>query len=147
MCLFCVCVVLCLDRGLAKSWSPVQGVLPSVKMINEIEESVLCSTVEVRGRNDSCILKSPSTLWARVRVTLCGHTKGRNVLVIISKYPTDVWISGAACDFLMTYGTRTLTMIHPCSCSRESIQQEHKWFQKQKKCNVNLFQCHDIPVG
>jgi hypothetical protein len=31
MCLFCVCVVLCLGRGLATSWSPVQGVLPSVK--------------------------------------------------------------------------------------------------------------------
>jgi hypothetical protein len=29
--LFCVCVVLCLGRGLATSWSPVQGVLPSVK--------------------------------------------------------------------------------------------------------------------
>jgi hypothetical protein len=26
---FCVCVVLCLGRGLATSWSPVQGVLPS----------------------------------------------------------------------------------------------------------------------
>jgi hypothetical protein len=31
MCLFCVCVVLCLGRGLATSWSLVQGVLPSVK--------------------------------------------------------------------------------------------------------------------
>jgi hypothetical protein len=32
MCLFCVCVVLCLGRGLATSWSLVQGVLPSVKL-------------------------------------------------------------------------------------------------------------------
>jgi hypothetical protein len=31
MCLFCVCVVLCLGRGLATSWSLAQGVLPSVK--------------------------------------------------------------------------------------------------------------------
>jgi hypothetical protein len=31
MCLFCVCVVLCLGRGLATSWSLLQGVLPSVK--------------------------------------------------------------------------------------------------------------------
>jgi hypothetical protein len=31
MCLFCICVVLCLGRGLATSWSLVQGVLPSVK--------------------------------------------------------------------------------------------------------------------
>jgi hypothetical protein len=30
MCLFCVCVVLCLGRGLATSWSIVQGVLPIV---------------------------------------------------------------------------------------------------------------------
>jgi hypothetical protein len=31
MCLFCVCVVLCLGRGLATSWSLVKGVQPSVK--------------------------------------------------------------------------------------------------------------------
>jgi hypothetical protein len=28
--LFCVCVVLCVGRGLATGWSPVQGVLPTV---------------------------------------------------------------------------------------------------------------------
>jgi hypothetical protein len=28
--LFCVCVVLCVGRGFAKDWSPVQGVLPPV---------------------------------------------------------------------------------------------------------------------
>jgi hypothetical protein len=28
--LFCVCVVLCVDRGLATGWSPVQGVLSTV---------------------------------------------------------------------------------------------------------------------
>jgi hypothetical protein len=31
MCLFCVCVVLCLGRGLATSWPLAQGVLPFVK--------------------------------------------------------------------------------------------------------------------
>jgi hypothetical protein len=31
LCLFCVYIVLCLSRGLATSWWPVQGVLPSVK--------------------------------------------------------------------------------------------------------------------
>jgi hypothetical protein len=30
MCSFCVCAVLCLGRGLATSWSPVQGVLTIV---------------------------------------------------------------------------------------------------------------------
>jgi hypothetical protein len=39
---FCVCVVLCLGRGLATSWSPVQGVLPSVND-QETEKSALCS--------------------------------------------------------------------------------------------------------
>jgi hypothetical protein len=32
------CVVLCLRRGLATSWSLVQGVLPSVKMIMKLKE-------------------------------------------------------------------------------------------------------------
>jgi hypothetical protein len=31
ICLFCACVVLCLGRGLATSWSLVQGILPSEK--------------------------------------------------------------------------------------------------------------------
>jgi hypothetical protein len=39
--LFCICVVLCLGSGLATGWSPVQGVLPSVKMISETEKSAL----------------------------------------------------------------------------------------------------------
>jgi hypothetical protein len=41
---FYVCVVLCLARGLATSWSPVQGVLPSVND-EETEKSALCSKV------------------------------------------------------------------------------------------------------
>jgi hypothetical protein len=28
--LFCVCVVVCVDRGLATGWSLFQGVLPTV---------------------------------------------------------------------------------------------------------------------
>jgi hypothetical protein len=36
--LFCVCVVLCLGRGLATNCSLVQGVLPSVKMITELNK-------------------------------------------------------------------------------------------------------------
>jgi hypothetical protein len=47
--LFCVCVVLCLGRGLATSWSPVQGVLPSVNE-QETEKSALCSKGGTRGR-------------------------------------------------------------------------------------------------
>jgi hypothetical protein len=41
---FCVCVVLCSGRGLATSWSPVQGVLQSVND-EETEKSALCSKV------------------------------------------------------------------------------------------------------
>jgi hypothetical protein len=36
--LFCVYVVLCLGSGLATSWSLAQGVLPSVKMITELNK-------------------------------------------------------------------------------------------------------------
>jgi hypothetical protein len=41
---FCVCVVLCIGRGLVTSWSPVQVVLPSVN-VQETEKSALCSEV------------------------------------------------------------------------------------------------------
>jgi hypothetical protein len=30
VCLFCLCAVLCAGNGLATSWSPVQGVLPTM---------------------------------------------------------------------------------------------------------------------
>jgi hypothetical protein len=36
--LFCVCVVLCLCRGLVTGWSLVQGVLPTVYRITELNE-------------------------------------------------------------------------------------------------------------
>jgi hypothetical protein len=35
---FVVCVVLCSGVGLAKSWSLVQGVLPSAKIITEVNK-------------------------------------------------------------------------------------------------------------
>jgi hypothetical protein len=49
---FCVCVVLCLGRGLATSLSPVQGVLPSVND-HETEKSVLCSKIGSKLPNGS----------------------------------------------------------------------------------------------
>jgi hypothetical protein len=36
--LFCVCVVLCIGRGLATVWSFVQGVLPSVNKITKLNK-------------------------------------------------------------------------------------------------------------
>jgi hypothetical protein len=35
--LFCVCVILCIYRGLTTGWSPVQGVLPTVYMIKKLK--------------------------------------------------------------------------------------------------------------
>jgi hypothetical protein len=49
VCLFCVCVVLCLGRGLAMSWSPVQGVLPSVKMIMKLRNDPYSPKWEQEG--------------------------------------------------------------------------------------------------
>jgi hypothetical protein len=39
VCLFCVCAVLCLGRGLATGWSPVQGLLPTVYRIKELKKT------------------------------------------------------------------------------------------------------------
>jgi hypothetical protein len=36
--LFCVCVVLCVGRGLATGWSPVQGVLPTVYKVKKLKK-------------------------------------------------------------------------------------------------------------
>jgi hypothetical protein len=38
VCLFCVCVVLCVGSGLATGWSPVQGVLPTVYRIKKLKK-------------------------------------------------------------------------------------------------------------
>jgi hypothetical protein len=38
VCVYSVCVVLCLGRGLATIWSLVRGVLPSVKVIMKLKE-------------------------------------------------------------------------------------------------------------
>jgi hypothetical protein len=35
--LFCICVVLCIGRGLATGWSPAQGVLPNVYRIKKLK--------------------------------------------------------------------------------------------------------------
>jgi hypothetical protein len=35
--LFCVCVVLCVGSGLATSWSPVQGDIPTVYRIKKLK--------------------------------------------------------------------------------------------------------------
>jgi hypothetical protein len=57
--LFCVCVVLCLGRGLAAGWSLVQRVLPSVKKNyygTEIETWALNGPEETSRKKDNEIL-------------------------------------------------------------------------------------------
>jgi hypothetical protein len=39
VCVYSVCVVLCVSSGLAMDWSPVQGVLPTVHRIKKLESS------------------------------------------------------------------------------------------------------------
>jgi hypothetical protein len=51
---FCACVVLCLGRGLATSWSPVQGVLPSVND-QETEKSALSSKVGAKRKGEKVL--------------------------------------------------------------------------------------------
>jgi hypothetical protein len=36
--LFCICIVLCVGRGLATGWSTVQGVLPTVYRIKKLRK-------------------------------------------------------------------------------------------------------------
>jgi hypothetical protein len=48
MCLFCVCTVLCLGRGLATSWSLVQGFLRSVKMIMKPKEEPVKKKIKAK---------------------------------------------------------------------------------------------------
>jgi hypothetical protein len=55
--LFCVCVVLCLGRGLATGQSLVRGVLSSVKMINETKKSAVCSEVRAKRKEISQSIK------------------------------------------------------------------------------------------
>jgi hypothetical protein len=45
--LFCVCVVLCVGRGLSMGWSPVQGVLPAVYRIKKLKKAAKAQQMAV----------------------------------------------------------------------------------------------------
>jgi hypothetical protein len=88
---FCVCIVLCLGRGLATSWSPVQGILPSV-IDQETEKSVLRSKVgartrEKRKKGSTPNWNTPFLSWILLtvfwNVTPCsvGHNNLRNFIL------------------------------------------------------------------
>jgi hypothetical protein len=62
---FYFCIILCLGRGIATSWSPVQRVIPSVND-QETGKSALCSKVGARGKksfftHQSCLLRRTDT--------------------------------------------------------------------------------------
>jgi hypothetical protein len=63
MCLFCVCVVLCLGRGIETSWSLVQGVLPSLKWswTEETWAHGSCRSSEKKESNNK--------LWEELRIS------------------------------------------------------------------------------
>jgi hypothetical protein len=64
MCLFCVCVVLCLGRGPVTSWSLVQGVLSSVKLSWSWKQRPgPKGAVEPVKKNLSLSLSNISGLW------------------------------------------------------------------------------------
>jgi hypothetical protein len=72
---FCVCVVLCLGRGLATSWSPVQGVLQSVND-QETEKSALqkWEQEEEKKNSHSASEGIPCILWNPVHLVYSVQT-------------------------------------------------------------------------
>jgi hypothetical protein len=81
----CVCVVLCLGRGLATSWSPVQGVLPSVRSRNwEIRPMLRSGS---RGRKK----KTLSMREARCDVE-ANMNSGVGLLIFCYKICYALWI-------------------------------------------------------
>jgi hypothetical protein len=65
---FCIYVVLCLGKGLATSWSLVQGVLPSVND-QETDKSAPCSKVRARGTKMDRKGSSTTSLTAAGRLS------------------------------------------------------------------------------
>jgi hypothetical protein len=55
ICLFCVCVVLCLGKGLATGWSPVQGFLLPVYKIKKLKSG--------QGPAKGCRAKKNRCMW------------------------------------------------------------------------------------
>jgi hypothetical protein len=93
---FCVCVVLCLDRGLATVWTPVQGVLPSVND-QETENSALYSKVGAssqmvakRKKNKSTVNVIPAQITTdtdapTTALTHSYHVIFRNLIRLLSR--------------------------------------------------------------
>jgi hypothetical protein len=88
--LFCVCVVLYIDSGLATGWSLVQGVLPSVCRIKLRGCSVVAKKIEILSLD--WMNKSDCSVWLEVLVTnpwnvVCISLRNMNAISdIVSTY-------------------------------------------------------------
>jgi hypothetical protein len=72
VCVYSVCVVLCLGRGLATNWSLAQGVLPSVKNDHETEKEARAhGGCTARENNSPC---GPSSLFQFLNPYRVGRT-------------------------------------------------------------------------
>jgi hypothetical protein len=84
---FCVCVVLCLGKGLATSWSLVQGVLPHVKKLlrNWIRGRAL-NGLEEPSKKNSFIVKDAKLISKSVVVYCKISVYGSTTLVDLGRF-------------------------------------------------------------
>jgi hypothetical protein len=66
VCVYSVFVLSCLGRGLATSWSPVQGILPSVKCLRNWEISPLPQSGSKRKEKNSVFSSYSSAIQQRI---------------------------------------------------------------------------------
>jgi hypothetical protein len=85
---FCVCVVLYLGRGLATSWSPVQGVLPSVND-KETEKSDLYSKLRIRGKK--ILFRFYYLLFIDLVQKITSYLKNISKLTVSFISRTEIW--------------------------------------------------------
>jgi hypothetical protein len=93
MLLFCVCVVLCVDSGLATGWSLVQGVLPSVKKAYETQEEA-----RVQQRAEETLMNEWMNEWNYVnkageqRKIINDEMTRTEIRVFKSSFRNHYWI-------------------------------------------------------
>jgi hypothetical protein len=129
VCVYSVYVVLCLGRGLAMSWSPVQGVLPSVKWSRNWEISLMLQSGRKRRKNAkvmTSLIPNPSLRHQTGTLLLHTHAyqnhehstwisdtvenkkvNGGNSITIITGWMAGVRIPVATRDFSLLHNVHT----------------------------------------
>jgi hypothetical protein len=132
-CLCCVFVSLCLctGRGLARSWSPVQGVLPTVlDLVTEVKWKVSwrwprpeldCSA---KGGKNMKLHIYWKLMWSALKATCCIKTndfllhfikyQGNTKVVPVFNYAPwheDVWNSGGIAPCIRNFRTRSRIVV------------------------------------